>query len=457
MLTPSPQAQELMKALTGMEWPSINEDELREAADLYESTAEDFDTMRDELAELARYIRENFSGEAAQAFVRYAELLTGGEAPALAGVKDQAANLAQIADDTATDAEYVKWMILAQMIELIAEMIFEAAVWWVPGLGQAVTAHVSLLTMLVRLLVPRLIRALVRSIAVHTAVSVAMGLAMDALIQGVQMAMGNRDTWSTDSTMQALAYGAVQGLVGGAMSFAGAKAGARIGRMLGNDFTKLLTQETGRKLASLSGSARDGRRFADDLVGTLGGMNGELAKGLNKSANESLAKAFVRGVGDQFARSGLKGMTKEQARDVGTGWAKTVLREWTGPGSAATVGRALREELAGRVEGPALRVLADDLPDAMSKAGIGPSKGFLLGQYGTDMLLEGVSQNLSEGAYNVLTTGQFSTTGGTFLSGFLTTGMSHAGRHFVVQPLTHHLGQDHAWVQKLNDRLAALD
>ncbi|WP_327269916.1 hypothetical protein OG233_24775 [Streptomyces sp. NBC_01218] len=457
MLTPSPQAQELMKALTGMEWPSINEDELREAADLYESTAEDFDTMRDELAELARYIRENFSGEAAQAFVRYAELLTGGEAPALSGVKDQAANLAHIADDTATDAEYVKWMILAQMIELIAEMIFEAAVWWVPGLGQAVTAHVSLLTMLVRLLVPRLIRALVRSIAVHTAISVAMGLAMDALIQGVQMAMGNRETWSTDATIQALAYGAVQGLVGGATSFAGAAAGARIGRRLGSDFTKILTQEAGGKIASLAGSAREGRRLADGLAGTLGGMNADLAKGLNKSADESLAEAFVRGTGDQFARSALRGMSRERAREVGTTWARTVLREWTGPGSATAVSGVLREELAGLVRGPALRVLADDLPDAMSKAGIGPSKGFLLGQYGTDMLFEGVSQNLSEGAYNVLTTGQFTTTGGTFLSGFLTTGVSHAGRHFVVRPLMHELGQDHAWVQKLNDRLAALD
>ncbi|MFF2732467.1 hypothetical protein ACFVS9_31735 [Streptomyces sp. NPDC058008] len=463
MLNPSPEVQELMKALTGMPWPSINEDELRRAAQLYEATSDDFDVVRDELTTIGRYIRENFSGEAAQTFAHYAELLTGGDAAALAGVKDQAATLARIADDTAVDAEYVKWMIIAQMIELIAEMLFEAAVFWVPGLGQAVAAHVSFLTMLVRLLVPRLVLALVKSIATHTVISIAMGLAMDALIQGLQMSMGRRDEWNTDLTLQAVTYGAFQGLVGGPLALLGAKVGTTLGRKFGNDFTKTLTDQIGDALAKGAGSGRRARRFSGEFVETLGGMNAELVKGLNKSAKETASDAFVRSVGDQFVRAEIKGLSKDQARSLGETWAKTVAKEWSGTTAVADVKKALRTELSAVAQtmpdsvGPLVRTLADEVPDAMSKAGVNPSKGFLAALYATDMLTQGISENLAEGGYNLITTGEFTTSGGTFLAGVLTTGVSHAGRHFVVQPLMTHFATTNAAVNKVNDFLLSLD
>ncbi|MFH8221107.1 hypothetical protein ACH4C2_15280 [Streptomyces sp. NPDC018057] len=473
MLTPSPQAQELMKALTGMDWPSIDEDALREAAVRYEATAQDFDAIEQALDELARRINADFAGEAASRFAAYAALISGGDPSSLAAMKEQTGNLAKAARETATDAEYAKWMILAQLIELIAELLFLAAVWWVPFLGEAVAAETSLLETIVSMLVPKMIQGLVKSIALHTVMSAALGVAMDSLIQGIQMGQGNRDHWDGKLTLQALEYGAVQGVIGGALSLVGATLGMKLGGLIGKDFTTVLKHGLGEVLAKTAGSAgaeAAAKKLAKGLGNTLGELDFHLAKGLNKSAGKKFTDEFTTKIGKLFAQHGFAGAEGEAARTIGQLWAKDLVKEWAGAGSAGAFGAQVRHTLGKEAVGragaeltadkllgtTAVKVLADEIPELLTKAGMKPDRRFLAGLYGTDMVVQGASQNLAEGAFNLITQGSFTTSGGTFLAGFLTTGIGHAGRHFLVHPAIDYFAKDSEGVSKFGEHLATL-
>lgn len=218
MLTPSPAVEWIMHALTGMKWPQANEDELRNAAELYDSVADDYKQLDDQLVLLLQSIQKNFEGDAANAFLNLGQVIAGGDDSFLDAAAEQSKTMAKAARDTANQAEYTKWMMLAQLIELLAEFMYAMAFSWVPGLGEALMSELSWRTLFTRLFLKALIKELLKRIAQHVALGVGMGIAMDRIIQMVQIGEGHRDSFDNKLLLDAVKFGAIQGLVTGPLS-----------------------------------------------------------------------------------------------------------------------------------------------------------------------------------------------------------------------------------------------
>ncbi|MFF3392755.1 hypothetical protein ACFYW1_17730 [Streptomyces sp. NPDC002669] len=473
MLTPSPEAQTLLMVFSGEKWPSINEDLLREAADHYEALVGNFEELQTYLVGATNYIKENFSGKAAEEFVKYADYLaSGGEKSILNGCADQAENLAAIARDTATQAEYSKWMILGQVIQLMAELAFLAAVWWIPGVNAAAEASAAAAELALKIVAQAVIKALVKSILTHTAISVAMGAAMDVIVQLIQMKQGNRGAWDWDATKSALGFGAVQGVFGGVFSLAGGALGKQIAKVVGSDAAKWLGTQIGNHLDTLADKTGANKGLAHALGNLLGGADGELAKGLNKSTGKLVSDSFVDKVGNAFAKHGFNGLSGDAARNVGKTWASSLNKHWSTAVSVDQVSEKIAKDLAkgigGQVDAAALKTLSHaitgDVAKSLSSKTMSETLtktqkfGYAAGLYGTSALVDAGAQNLAEGTYNLMTQGKFTTTWQTFVSGVVPTAFGHAIRHTIVHPL---LAQSNSllanFLKDVNFKLDTLD
>ncbi|MFB6817592.1 hypothetical protein ACFCV8_23900 [Streptomyces sp. NPDC056347] len=461
MLTPSPEAQTLLMVFSGEKWPSINEDLLREAAGHYDKLIGNFQDLQTYLVAVERYVKENFSGKSADEFEKYAKYLSGGDqASILNACAGQAENLAKIARDTANQAEYSKWMILGQVIQLMVEMAFEAAVSWIPGLNAVAHANTVAAEITLRIVVQQVIKALIKSILIHTAMSVAIGTAMDVAVQLIQKGMGNRTDWDLEATKGALGFGALQGLFGGVFSPIGGALGKQVAKLLGSDATKWLSTQIGKHLDTLG--AKEGAKagaskgLANSLGDILGGTEGQLAKNLDKSTGKLISDSFVDKVGDAFAKFGFHDLQGDAARNLGKAWAGSLNKHWTTEGSIDAVSRNIADDLSefaknvaknggARLDPAALNALSHSITQdvakslsskAMAEALTRTQKfGFAAGLYGTSALVDAGAQNLAEGTYNSMTQGEFTTSWQTFVSGVAPTMFSHAVRHTIVHPL----------------------
>ncbi|MFJ6016294.1 hypothetical protein [Streptomyces sp. NPDC092952] len=461
MLTPSPEAQTLLMVFSGEKWPSINEDLLREAAGYYDKLIDDFKDLQTYLVAVQNYVGESFSGQSAEEFQKYAQYLSGGgDASILMACADQAKNLAKIARDTANQAEYSKWMILGQVIQLMAEMAFEAAVSWIPGLNAAAHANTVAAEITLRIVAQQIIKALIKSIMIHTAMSVVIGEAMDVAIQLIQKGMGNRTEWDLDATKSALGFGALQGLFGGVFSPIGGALGKKIGNAIGSDAAKWLGSQIGKHLDDLGvktgAKAGASKGLATSLGSILGGTESELAKSLNKSAGKAVTDSFVDKVGNAFAKYGFHNLQGDAARSLGKAWASSLNKHWA-PGAASDVvsgniakdlaaaAKTLAKNGGAQVDDAALNVLSHtitkDLSTSLSAKEMSEvltrtqKFGYAAGVYGTSTFIDAGAQNLAEGTYNSMTQGEFTTSWQTFVSGVAPTMFSHVMRHTVVHPL----------------------
>ncbi|MEV8455033.1 hypothetical protein AB0467_07580 [Streptomyces sp. NPDC052095] len=461
MLTPSPEAQTLLMVFSGEKWPSINEDLLREAAGYYDKLIDDFKDLQTYLVAVQNYVGESFSGQSAEEFQKYAQYLSGGgDASILMACADQAKNLAKIARDTANQAEYSKWMILGQVIQLMAEMAFEAAVSWIPGLNAAAHANTVAAEITLRIVAQQIIKALIKSIAIHTAMSVVIGEAMDVAIQLIQKGMGNRTEWDLDATKSALGFGALQGVFGGVFSPIGGALGKKIGNAIGSDAAKWLGSQIGKHLDDLGvktgAKAGASKGLATSLGSILGGTESELAKSLNKSAGKAVTDSFVDKVGNAFAKYGFHNLQGDAARDLGKAWANSLNKHWVPDAAFDAVSGNIAKDLAAaaktlaknggtQVDDAALNVLSHTITKdvstslsakEMSEVLTRTQKfGYAAGVYGTSTFIDAGAQNLAEGTYNSMTQGQFTTSWQTFVSGVAPTMFSHVMRHTVVHPL----------------------
>ncbi|MEU2836910.1 hypothetical protein ABZ776_07345 [Streptomyces sp. NPDC007076] len=473
MLTPSPEAQTLLLVFSGEKWPSINEDLLREVADYYDALVGNFDDLQTYLVGAESYIKANFSGKAADQFAQYAEYLSGGgNTSILNGCADQAQNLAKIARDTANQAEYAKWMILAQVIELMIEMAFEAAVSWIPGLNAIASAMTAIAEMALMMIAKAVIKSLIRSILIHTAISVAIGAAMDVAIQLIQKGQGNRKDWDWDATKSALGFGALQGVFGGVFNPIGGALGKKLGKIVGSDGAKWLGEQIGHHLDTLAGKTGANKGLAHTLGNILGGVDGELVKNLDKGTGKLVSDSFVDKVGNAFAKYGFNGLEGDAARNVGKTWANSLNKHWSTDLAVHQVSENIAKDLAknvgGQVDASALKTLSHTITGDVAKSVSSKAMsetlskmqkfGFAAGLYGTSAVIEAGAQNLAEGTYNLMTQGTFTTSWETFVSGVAPNAFSHAMRHTVVHPFLAHSNSPIAnFLKGLNSKLDTLD
>lgn len=365
----------LFSGLTGMQWPQADEDKLRAAGDDYLIVSNDMPKLEEYLVELANACRAQFDGQAAQAFVQTIDQLTGrsSDTDSLAAVSKQAADLAKTAHDTANQVEYAKWMTIAQLIQLLAEIAWAVA--WAPFTGGASLGEIVAERLIAEGIIRKIFAWLLDKIAMHTFMSIVGGVGLDAIIQMVQIAEGHKSwsDWDTKSTLQALEFGALNGLIGGPLDL--------LGGALGKFFKNAIGKSLGK----------------DALETAFKGLSNGLAKDGLKTLSSDALKAAENDLLKTVEKDGLKTVGKDGIRTVSNDAAKTVGKD----GAKAAEGSAARE--AGQTAGREAGQSAEKATEAAAEKSAAAEKAALAEAQKTAASVENV---ISEGLSRVTRDGE---------------------------------------------------
>ncbi|MFJ4091168.1 EndoU domain-containing protein [Kitasatospora sp. NPDC089913] len=476
--------------VTGMPWPEIREGDLREVRDAYQKLAKDLPELRRLIAEVAIKARQQFEGQAAQAFSEQMRQFIGdtGASDYIASATKTAEALAKCANDVATAAEYTKWMAIAQLVQLLLEIAL--AILWAPFTFGASLAGITLKTIFTREVLKTLMKFLFKTILLHTFAGIMSGLTMDLVIQNIQIGQGNRKEIDKDALKQAVLFGVIGGVISGPLNLIGMGLGKLLGRLLGksggrvaadklSDFMingdrKALNEALKAGLegvakgskgtlgdvagVTLKSTATEGtgtwlnkagsRAFARDLGSILESNENLLRHGFGKAGAGSAADKFVESLAGSFKKH-LKGELGDVAAEkLGREFGEAFVKGWGKSGvDHAALSAGLREVLenSGKKLGErGVGALADRMVDVGEHMSQG-NRMFHLGYAIGEQLKEGVQGNLTEGFYNLLFTDkhEFTTTLATFGSG-MAMGLMARGLHHAATPL---MGRYMDWVR----------
>ncbi|MEU8510594.1 hypothetical protein AB0C76_03245 [Kitasatospora sp. NPDC048722] len=341
----------LFHGLTGMAWPEADEDKLRLAGDDYLLVAKDMPQLEDYIRDLTAYCQGQVSGRTGDGFADMAAtLISIGGGSALAEAAEQAKQLGKVAHDTANQVEYTKWMIIGQLVQLAAEIAWAIAAAPFTGgasLGEAVAAK-----LVTQAVLRKILAWLIDRILMHTFVSIAGGVVMDTIIQLIQIEKGHKSEWDTKSLLQAVEFGALNGLIGGPLSLIG----AGLTKLFRNVIAKGLGKEAGRVLGGDLAKVSNG--LAKDSLGTVLSKDGlkaiendatkALGKDIGKAAENSLANEAGHSAAGAAARDAAKGAENSLANEAAHSAAGAAARDgekWLAKESAEAFGNDLAQTI----------------------------------------------------------------------------------------------------------------
>ncbi|MDT7699289.1 MAG: hypothetical protein QOJ30_1614, partial [Pseudonocardiales bacterium] len=217
-----PELNWLVLITAGQNWPKGDEDRLRELAQVWRDTASELNGLVDGVDPLVRSVLGNVHGASADQFAEFATALRA-QVPALIRAAD---SVGRSAFDTAAEVEYAKYMIIAQMIVLAAEIAWCLAN--APWTFGASTLMIGPLIAAARTTVMMILRRL----AMHIGIEMGTQLGLDVVIQTLQLLKGDRTSWNTGNTAGAAVTGALGGGFAGFGSLGLSAIGSRIGRDL---------------------------------------------------------------------------------------------------------------------------------------------------------------------------------------------------------------------------------
>lgn len=417
-----PECAWLFAALTGEVPPNGDEDKLFALAevhkDLHGKLSND---TKQQIAAALGYTRDTFDGDAAEMYQAAMKSFIGEEGlNYFDAVADQAQLLAQYTRKAATQLQYTKYMIIAQLVELLVEAIVAAALAFFFGASiQAYLAKCAIVRFLIRSWLGRMVLTLL----MHQLINVGMGVAMDLLVQWSQLNQGTRDEYEGDLTKAAALSGAIQGLLAGPFQFLGNKLGKKLADLFGKNGGKNLGKQLDEAFPQppvLGPKGPTGvgpkppKSFGDDFAKIFKDNIPHTTGPGGKAAGDK----FVREIGDTFARH----LGGDKAGDVGRAWARTLL-ENTG-----------KKELP-RLLDDALKPLGDKALSKILGQGaadqLGRSAARALAQAGVQFTTKGVFDGghaaVSEGFYNLFFSDDhtFKTSGLTFGSGMVEGRLGH--------------------------------
>ncbi|MGW1177612.1 protein-glutamine glutaminase family protein [Kitasatospora sp. NPDC002543] len=274
---------------TGMKWPEADEDRLRAAGDDYLAIAKEVPELRDWLRRLLATVHDNdeFAGEAADRFYQRVLPLIGGtggtDYVTSAGV--MAKQLGDFAHKVANQVEYAKWMIIAQLIQLVAQIAWAIAM--LPFTFGGSIAGVFAAYKLTGELIKQIFIWLLKQLLLHEFLSITTAAVMDGIIQGIQIGKGHKDHWESESFVQAVEMGAINGLLTGPLELLTFGLGKAFGRMLGRGLSKELQAD----LKALAGA--EFKSLTENELKSLGTAElREVVKLLRNDANLTLKNAI---------------------------------------------------------------------------------------------------------------------------------------------------------------------
>ncbi|MEE1788488.1 hypothetical protein PUR71_37150 [Streptomyces sp. SP17BM10] len=317
----------LFHGLTGMAWPEANEDDLRKAGDYYLLVAKNMPQLEDYVRQAAAYCTANIAGQAGTELAATAGALVGagGKDNALDLAGKQCAQLGQVAHDTANQVEYAKWMTIAQLIQLALEIAWAIAA--SPFTGGASLGTIVAARAVAEGVIRKILAWLIDRILMHTVVSIAGGLVMDTIIQLIQIGRGDKSEWDSKSTLQAVEFGALNGVVGGPLA------------LLGGGLTKLFRGVIGKSLGKEAGRVLGGdlAKVSNGLA--KDGLNGVLSKDAVRTLGETAAKDLATGAERTLANEARRTAAEAAARDA----ARSAENALAGEAAHAAAGAAARD------------------------------------------------------------------------------------------------------------------
>ncbi|MFF7365521.1 hypothetical protein [Streptomyces sp. NPDC008125] len=415
----------LFAALTGEVPPNGDEDKLFALAEVHKDLHGKLNNdMKQQIAAALGYTSESFDGDAAAMYQAAMKSFIGEEGlNYFDAVADQAQLLATFTRKAATQLQYTKYMIIAQLVELLFEAIVAAALAFFFGASiQAYLAKCAIVRFLIRSWLGRALMTLL----MHQLINVGMGVAMDLLVQWTQLNKGTRDEYEGDLTKGAALSGMIQGLLAGPFQFLGSKLGKRLadifgkggGKQLGKELDNAFPQPPvqgpkGPKGAGPKAPKTFGedfaKNFANDLPPTVG------------PGGKAAGDKFVRNIGKTFSDH----LGGPEAGAVGRDWARTLL-ENTGKKDLPKLLEDALKPLAKEGDGALGKILGQGAADQLGRSAIRA-----MAQSGVHGITEGVSEGahaaVSEGFYNLFFSDDhtFSTSGLTFGSGMVEGRVGH--------------------------------
>ncbi|MGH3910250.1 MAG: hypothetical protein ACRDRM_05420 [Pseudonocardiaceae bacterium] len=158
-------------------------------------------------------------GETADAFAEYWDRFVSGDEQVLVTLQEACEQLADGCDEAALNVEYTKLSTIAALIILAAQIAaMVAAAFATFG---ASTAGVPIAQAATRITVQIAFRELIKQIAINVAINVGV----DAVIQGLQFARGDRESWDVGNTVDAGISGVAAGLAGGGVGLGSSAVG----------------------------------------------------------------------------------------------------------------------------------------------------------------------------------------------------------------------------------------
>ncbi|MGW0574686.1 WXG100-like domain-containing protein [Streptomyces sp. NPDC002920] len=413
----------LFLALTGMEFPKLNEDKLRALGESYRALAQALADLPDQIVQVTRAIRARFDAHAADAFAASISEFTSGRTNYVAAGQEAAAGIAAYTDKTATNVEYAKYMAIGQLLQLVIEIA-----WCIANAFR--TFGLSLLLIPVyRAITSRfllqVLKFLFQHLLAHVIINTAVAVSLDLLIQRIQIGKGTRDAYDPDLTRDALVGGVIEGLIAGPVGLAGAKLAKGFGRSVANRTGTALRGQIRNAAGGAGEISADAltqgvtnviSRNNDDLLPSIG-------KGLPLS--DEVVTRLGSDFGDLFVTNFGRGLGEGAARDLGEAYGRTFARTWGDDGASDALGTVL----GGGALPSGVRGALTQLPDTV-RASVNTTRNTVVTRM-LDLLGEGVEEGLTNTladiATNLVLTGEFSANGWSFVSGLTSAATAGAG------------------------------
>ncbi|SFF47202.1 hypothetical protein SAMN05216251_11598 [Actinacidiphila alni] len=395
-----------------------------------------------------RGVSGNVSGPWSESYSGAMSSFVGeGGADYVRSVRLSAVRTADYARETGYQISYTQRMIVAQVVQFLAEWALTLVLAVFNPVGALLEQ--SFLRALYGVVMRSVLVRLVAVVGAYEALNVGLAGAMDGLVRWSLSAEGRRTDFGSDYARQSVGFGAVQGAFTVFVPFVGSGLGGVLSKGLGRDVTGDVTGALENALAhhGIRDVTRDvsrdttrdvGRDFTGAGVrGVPGGLPprgavpepgpvvGPVGEGFAREvgslvgwvaglAGRGRLDTAVPGVlrvraGEVFARDLGPLVGADAAREAGQRWAQAL----TANLGRKNLGRSLDDALEGLPVGARVRQALSHEVAAVLGRDWGRTASHLAG----DAAANAAHQNISEGVYNAATTGKFTTSWATGISG----------------------------------------
>ncbi|MFB7502323.1 toxin glutamine deamidase domain-containing protein, partial [Streptomyces broussonetiae] len=375
------------------------------------------------------------NGQWPAAYVKLAaDFVSGGGADYIQALQDGASNLADAAMEFAYQIDYTNAMIVGQVVVFLFEWALTLVMAIFDPVG-ALAEQAALQRIFGEFFKLALTRFLLQA-GIIMSVSVGLAAALDGLVRFALGLQGKHTTQGSTYQHQSLVFGAIQGAIGAFVPFATEP----IAKLVNKAFNPLIADSiresieralhgpTGamRNLAgdAVSGAGKD--VTADAVRGVVRGADGEVVppplsvfgrdladevagftSSMNVGVDLNMREGFIARIGNLFEQA-----FGDSARAAGQQWALAYTKYVGKPG--------LQRELYNALDGLPDRMGREQLRLALSRGVVRGLDFATVGKFArllAESPVNAAHQNVSEGFFNTLTTGRFTTSFATGISG----------------------------------------